>query len=301
MSVATLDERESPNRKLMRDEPELDESKRDEPARDEPARDEPARDEPARDEPAPFAERARSFGSIAEHYDRFRPAPPAEAVEWVLGDARTTALDLGAGTGALTGRLVPVVPHVVAAEPDPEMRAVLHKNLPDVPLVAATAEALPFGSDSFDAVLASSAWHWMDPERAPLEVGRVLESNGVLGLLWNGADRSDDWTDALLGPGLPTASLDPRPGQVERHTPEFGDGAPFHGLESRTVRWRMNFSVDELVGLMGSYSRVFTLPEEARDKALSRVRDEAGKRVAMTGASTVELPMRCQCWRITRD
>jgi SAM-dependent methyltransferase len=255
-------------------------------------------------EPAPFEQRARSFGSIAENYARFRPAPPVEAVAWVLGNSpatHTTVLDLGAGTGALTGRLVSQVPRVVAAEPDPEMRAVLHENLAGIPLVAATAEALPFESGAFDAVVVSSAWHWMDPQLAPFEVGRVLESGGVLGLLWNGADRSDDWTESLLGPGLPRASSDPRPSSAERHAPEFPEGAPFHDLESRTVRWRMSFTVDEIVGLMGTYSRVFTLPAQAREEMLAKARSDAEQRVAATGESTIELPMRCQCWRITRD
>ena len=130
----------------------------------------------AREEALPFEQRARSFGSIAEHYARFRPPPPQEAVDWVLGEPRHTALDLGAGTGALTALLVQCVRTVVAAEPDPEMRSVLHKHLPRVPLVAATAEALPFGSATFDAVLVSSAWHWMDPDLTPIEVGRVLET-----------------------------------------------------------------------------------------------------------------------------
>jgi SAM-dependent methyltransferase len=181
------------------------------------------------------------------------------------------------------------------------MKAILHNSLPWVPLVAATAEALPFGSASFDAVLVSSAWHWMDPEVAPIEVSRVLEPNGVLGLLWNGADRSEDWVEALLGPGLPPVDRVSRPSSIHRHTPELGNVAPFHDLESRTVRWSMRFTVDELVGLMGSYSRVFTLPAASRDRALAKTEREATKHLATTGESTIELPMRCECWRALRD
>ena len=66
-------------------------------------------------------ERASSFGSVAEAYDRFRPAPPAEAVDWVLGTAGGVAADIGAGTGALTRQLARRAGWVVAVEPDAVM------------------------------------------------------------------------------------------------------------------------------------------------------------------------------------
>ena len=63
----------------------------------------------------------------------------------------------------------------------------------------------------------------------------------------------------------------------------------------------MSFTVEELVGLMGSYSRVFTLPAQARDRLLARVESEASRHLAESGGSTVELAMRCHCWRVTKD
>ena len=253
-------------------------------------------------------ERALSFGSIAEHYARFRPPPPEEAVDWVLGDVRGTVLDLGAGTGALTGRLLPRVRRILAAEPDREMQAVLRERLAAVPLVTATAEALPFGSSNFDGVVVSSAWHWMDPEIAPIEVGRVLRPGGVLGLIWNGADRSVQWVKEVFGRSQPSRDSDgelwPDPGhstQSHRHALELSSSAPFHDLESRVVRWSKSFTVDELVGLMGSYSRVFTLPDEPRQRLLDKVEAEARSRIRSTGEATIELPMACQCWRATRN
>jgi SAM-dependent methyltransferase len=73
--------------------------------------------------------RARSFGAVAEVYDRGRPGWPAEAIEWLLGPEPLEVLDLGAGTGKLTAALVAAGHRVTALEPDAEMRTVLAKRM----------------------------------------------------------------------------------------------------------------------------------------------------------------------------
>ncbi len=64
------------------------------------------------------AQRAASFGTAAAHYERYRPGPPAAAVEWILPARVHTVVDLGAGTGALSRLLVEWADDVVAVEPD---------------------------------------------------------------------------------------------------------------------------------------------------------------------------------------
>ena len=264
-----------------------------------------AADLPPHDGPAAFEERARSFGSIAEHYARFRPPPPPAAVDWILQGILQgpcdRALDLGAGTGALTGVLVTKVAHVVAIEPDAQMRAVLGGRGLGALAVGAVGEALPFRASSFDAALASSSWHWMDPESTPVEVGRVLRSGAVLGLLWNHADRSHAWVEGLLGDGMRDIADQGESDHRHRERGRLPRGALFHDAESKVVEWSSAFTADELVGLLGSYSRVITLPDPARERVLARARQVAGELVAGAGGSTVDLPMRCLCWRFVRD
>jgi trans-aconitate methyltransferase len=74
--------------------------------------------------PEQKAARAASFGAAASHYERYRPGPPVEAVDWILPAHVRTVVDLGAGTGALTRLLVGRADEVVAVEPDDRMRAV---------------------------------------------------------------------------------------------------------------------------------------------------------------------------------
>jgi hypothetical protein len=46
--------------------------------------------------------RRLSFGSVAADYDRYRPSPPSQPLDWLIPPGATAVLDLAAGTGAVT-------------------------------------------------------------------------------------------------------------------------------------------------------------------------------------------------------
>jgi SAM-dependent methyltransferase len=244
---------------------------------------------------SPTGPRASSFGSVAEEYDRFRPGPPLSAVEWILRSPVGTAIDLGAGTGALTRELAQRADRVVALEPDARMLEVLHRNAPQVPAVRSRAEELPIRAGTLDAAMVSSAWHWMDPDRTVAELGRVLRSGGVFGVIWNGADRSVEWVAELLG------TRDPSPGdrnnRGSRHRFELPPGSPFVDLETTVIVGSKGLTREELVGLAGTYSSMITMPPDRQVQELARIRQVAG---SVVGGDVVELPMSCRCWRVVR-
>jgi SAM-dependent methyltransferase len=233
------------------------------------------------------AERARSFGEIADSYHRFVP-PSCE-----------TAVDLGAGTGSLARRLLDRASRVIAVEPDPRMLAVLAAHSPHVAGIQAMAEHLPLATGSVDAVMISSAWHWMDACSTVEEVGRVLHRGGVLGVVWNGPDRSVEWVAHLLRrrDAVPGDPDERRP----RHRFELPSGSAFAGLETRVVTWSLPMTRDELIGLAGTYSTVITLSSDRRAEELARIEERVAASPSLQGRSVVELPMHCRCWRAVRQ
>lgn len=112
----------------------------------------------------------------APQYDRLgrgyagvrRPDPRIAAhIEQALGEARTV-LNVGAGTGSYE----PAEREVTAVEPSGEMIA--QRPAGAAPVVQASAEALPFAEDSFDAAMAVlTAHHWADLEAGLAEMLRV--------------------------------------------------------------------------------------------------------------------------------
>jgi SAM-dependent methyltransferase len=160
-----------------------------------------------------------SFGSIAEDYDGLRPHPPHEAVDWLLPSECEVAVDVGAGTGLFTRALAGRAAQVVAVEPDARMRAVLAERSPEVRAVAGTGEAIPLPDHSADAVFVSSAWHWMDSERAVPEIGRVLRDGGRFGLIWTSRDRGVDWVRTRPLPPPPRERRAPRSADLSQRRP----------------------------------------------------------------------------------
>jgi len=138
-----------------------------------------------------------AFAEVAEAYERGRPSYPDDAVRWLVGEQSCDVVDLGAGTGKLTRRLVAQGHRVVAVEPLDEMRAELEAAVPGVQAVAGSAETIPLEDASADVVTSAQAFHWFDHDAALPEIARVLRPDGRIALVWNSRDDGDPWMARL--------------------------------------------------------------------------------------------------------
>jgi SAM-dependent methyltransferase len=246
-----------------------------------------------------------SFGAVAEDYDRLRTGPPGDAVDWLVPAGCRVAVDLGAGTGLLTRALAARVPQVVAVEPDPRMAAVQRARaaapeFAGIRVVRGRGESIPLPDASADGVFASSAWHWLDPERAPLEIARVLRDGGRLGVIWTGRDRSVDWVrEVELVRDNPARAADEADDRRVRRSREVGlpDGL-FGDVESQSFLFSRRMTVDDFVGMLATYSDAITASAQEVEAALDRARAVLERR--FPGAAEIDVPMRSQCYRASR-
>jgi len=144
---------------------------------------------------------ARAFSAEAAGCDRAEPSYPVDATAWLIEKLGIKPgrqiVDLAAGTGTLTAMLTGVGADIVVIEPVASLRRQLHARLPDVPVLAGLAEALPLADKSVDAVVVARAFHWFDTRRAMAEMARVVRPGGGIGLIWNARDRSAEWVDQV--------------------------------------------------------------------------------------------------------
>ncbi len=249
---------------------------------------------------------ARGFGAEAGAYDRARPSYPPDAIDWLvkglgIGPGRQV-VDLAAGTGKLTALLAQTSADLIAVEPVAAMRDRLRERLPDVPVLAGVAEALPLADQSADAVIVAQAFHWFDAKRAMAEIARVVRPGGHLGLLWNARDRSLEWVDQVW------SVMD----RVERNAPwriENGDaGNRGYGTTERHLAgpgdsdwspwveatfFHVHESThDQVIDRMRSVSHIAALPPDDKYEVLDEVRAILDAHLETRERPTVGIPYR---------
>jgi SAM-dependent methyltransferase len=256
------------------------------------------------DSPQPVRSFARSegrhaFASAAALYATARPGYPERVYE-VLRDRcglgpTTSVLEIGAGPGLATTRLLERAASVVAVEPNPALAEQLRARLgtaANLDIVVAAFEEADLPSASFDLVVSATAFHWLDPDVALPKIREVLRPGGRLALWWNVfgdpalPDAFHDATEPLLrdlesgpagGSGGGEYALD-----VAGRTDELARFG-FVDIAHEEVRWTLVLDPAGVRGLYATFSNIARLPEARRIQvldALERVAlDEFGGRV----------------------
>ena len=139
------------------------------------------------------------------------------------------AVDIGAGSGRLTGHLVARSRSVIAVEPSAGLRGILSGRLPGVEVVDAWAESLPLAAASSDLTAACGSF---GPDEAVLEeMRRITRPGGTIALL---SPEQPDWFEGRGWRRLTVAPppLPDHPGWLDDF---FGPLDPPHELVTTTV------------------------------------------------------------------
>jgi ubiquinone/menaquinone biosynthesis C-methylase UbiE len=234
-----------------------------------------------------MTEPSRSFGGVADAYERGRPTYPREAAAWLAGEQPTTVLELGAGTGKLTEVLAALGHDVHATDPDEQMLERLREKLPDVRTSAAGAEDIPAPDAAYDVVVVAQAFHWFDHDRALPEIARVLKPGGRLAVVWNARDEKIPWVRKL---GRIIGTQDQVPSSdVLVTSPLFGF------VEDASFRHWQTVDRASIQDLVLSRSNVAVLDEAGRAAKLAEVLafyDDYGR-----GMDGMQLPYLAQCFK----
>jgi len=242
-----------------------------------------------------MAERHRlreTFEEAPELYDRARPSYPAELVDDLVTLAGLRAgshvLELGPGTGKATVALAERGLRVVGVELGEGLAAVARRNLaafPEVEIVTAPFES--WEADArFDAVVAFTALHWIDPEVRYEKPARLLRDGGSLAVvetkhvLPEGGDPF--WVDVQADYDAAAPDPDNRPPPALDDVPDLGEeidaGGHFRNVAVRRYLWDATYTADEYLAVLDTYSGHRSMPEEQRLELYRRIGERIGSR-----------------------
>lgn len=241
-------------------------------------------------EAAHLARRARSFGTVAETYDRARPGYPDELFGHLAGElGGPHVLEVGAGTGKATVGLLAQGLRVTCLEPDPRMAAVLAARTADAAQPRIEVRSLEsFATDeTYDGLVSAQAWHWTAAETRMDRAAALLRPGGFLGLFWNrGAYRDpaahagvqalyDEF--ALFGLDRPKEPIGTAAEVASDHDParwpgdELAAHPAFEHLGVQVFPWVRHYTATEFTELLLTTSHYRLLQPQLRERLLAAV------------------------------
>jgi len=239
-----------------------------------------------------------TFEEVPELYEPARPDYPAGLLDDLveLGELRAGSriLEIGPGTAQATLPLAHRGFEIVGVELGQGLAAVARSKLagfPSVEIVTANFESWEPETAGFDAVVAFTAFHWIDPELRYEKSARVLTDGGSLAVVVSKHILPSDGDQFFVAVQEDYDAVDPsednRPPEPPEDVPDLSDeieaSGRFRTVGVRRHIWDVTYSADEYIAVLDTYSGHRSMDEDRRLELFRRIRERIGtKRVRKT-------------------
>jgi SAM-dependent methyltransferase len=237
---------------------------------------------------AELSDRSRrgTFDAFPEAYDRARPSYPAEVFDDLVALARLSpgarVCEIGPGTGKATVALAERGLRVTGVELGSGLATVARHKLaafPDVEIVNADFETWEPAEAGIDAVVAFTAFHWIDPELAFAKSARLLRGGGALAVVATSHVLPEDGDPFFLEvqedyDAVATSDENvppPRPEDAPDLSGEIAASGFFGAVEVRRHLWDVTYTADEYIAVLETYSGHYAFGDNARELLNERI------------------------------
>lgn len=216
------------------------------------------------------------FSTQSAGYSKFRPDYPKTMYQYLSDTAQGHDMlwDCATGTGQAARGLSSHFTDVVAT--DASEKQVAEAIGPDnVYFRVATAENSGLAPASVDLVTVAQALHWFAGEGFYREVKRVLKKNGIIAVWSYNLLRIEEGIDQLVNHFSDEflASYWPPERQLVRDNYQT-IAFPFHGVVVPDFHMTANWSRDDLMGYLATWSSVVRFKTAHGHDPLDEIRDE---------------------------
>lgn len=147
-------------------------------------------------------DRRLSFDNVPEIYDRARPTYPDPLFDEIFAYLRQSSpvlrpavVEIGPGTGQATKSLLDRDAHVTAIEPGPQLAEFIRKKFRDtytgqLEVVNVSFKDSVLSPETYDLVVAATAFHWLDPNIRVEKCHSLLRAGGAIAIIGTNQVRS---------------------------------------------------------------------------------------------------------------
>lgn len=210
-----------------------------------------------------------TFGEVPEQYDRARPTYPEELlddlVELAAIPPRGRVLELGPGPGKATVPLAERGFQITGIELSDALAEIARRKLapfPNAQIVVEEFETWQPPAEPFDAVVAFTAFHWIEAAVRFSKTAAVLRDTGSLAVVGTHHVRvpggDEFWVDVqsdydTFDPD-PNNAPPPFPDDVHDLRDELAASDFFGPVAERRYLDEITYNADEYIDLLGTYS-----------------------------------------------
>jgi SAM-dependent methyltransferase len=191
-------------------------------------------------------------------------------------------LDVGCGTG-IAGRQFQLAGcKVLGVEPDARMAEFARRSGVDVEV--ATFEAWDPAGRAFDAVIAATAWHWVDPVAGAARAAQALRPGGLLAPFWHVSQLPSDVAKAFAAvyqrvmpdppfnlQAMPQQALDGYQVLFTKAAKGIREVAGFSEPEQWRFDWEQSYTRDEWLDQLPTSGALTRLPSDKLAEVLEGV------------------------------
>jgi ubiquinone/menaquinone biosynthesis C-methylase UbiE len=234
-----------------------------------------------------------NFGEVASLYARVRPGYPPAVFDDVVSLAGledgARILEIGPASGQATRPLAMRGLRITAVEPEASLVAEARRALPpdvQVEFHVARFEDWPLPEERFDAVLAATAFHWIEPAVRYVKTATALKPDGALVVInthhvAGGTQAFFDDVQPCYATHISGARGDLRLPAAETVPPDTA-GVVASGLflepERRTYVWQASYTATEYHDLLRTYSNHIAMARSERDRLFDCMRELIDRR-----------------------
>lgn len=237
-----------------------------------------------------------SFDVFAETYHSVRPGYPATLYEDIRGlcgiGSTSRLLEIGAGSGIATTELAKFGCRIVAIEPGVHLAAIARKQTEgskNVEVLEGTFEDFE-SSERFDAILAFTAYHWIDEGIKYHKVLDLLDDAGSLVLVWNSFFLSDSSVTAEVNRAYHQYLPDAYPSELSVAEVNEGVLSKLHRREQEVVQSLLlytvalrkyytayNYNAETYPKLLNTFPKIVEVEEGQRKRFFARISEILSK------------------------